>query len=83
MAERFTQLSVKVPETCSTRLVRASVLIKLSHARVALLYARPASGQLRGISLVTRKPIEFLLTPLAKQRSNVLLGRGSEKAFNE
>ncbi len=39
--------------------VLVSVLIKLSHGRVALLYARPASEQLRGISLVTRYPIKF------------------------
>ncbi len=36
------------------RYVRVSVLIKFSHGRVALLYARPANKQLRGISLVNR-----------------------------
>ncbi len=34
--------------------VRVSMLIKLSHERVALLYARPANEQLCGISLVIR-----------------------------
>ncbi len=37
-----------------TRLVQVSMPIKLSLGRVALLQARPASEQLRGISLVTR-----------------------------
>ncbi len=42
-----------------TRYVQVSMPIKLSHGRVTLLYARPASEQLWGISLVTRQPIEF------------------------
>ncbi len=36
-----------------------SVFITYSHGRAPLLYARPVSEQLRGISLVSRKPIAF------------------------
>ncbi len=37
-----------------TSQVRTSALIELSHERVRLVYTRPASEQLRGISLVIR-----------------------------
>ncbi len=37
-----------------TRHAGVSALVKLSHERVPLLYARPVSEQLHGTSLVTR-----------------------------
>ncbi len=51
---RFKSLTKKMPAQVLELKMCVNVLITHSHGRAPLLYARPASEQLRGIALVTR-----------------------------